>query len=101
MSRALSPPWSIGRMRWPPPRPSASDGQRSPWDWLPRAAAAAPAKVAAPAAAVHTCEATIQITGGLGMTWDHTAHRLYKRAMSLQSYLAGERRLYQDIADEI
>ncbi|HXO52927.1 MAG TPA: acyl-CoA dehydrogenase family protein, partial [Mycobacterium sp.] len=66
-----------------------------------RAAACAAAKVAATAAAVHTCEATIQITGGLGMTWDHTAHRLYKRAMSLQSYLAGERRLYQDIADEI
>jgi alkylation response protein AidB-like acyl-CoA dehydrogenase len=66
-----------------------------------RAAACAAAKVAATAAAVHTCEAAIQITGGLGMTWDHTAHRLYKRATSLQSYLAGERRLYQDIADAI
>ena len=65
------------------------------------AAACAAAKVAATATAVHTCEATIQITGGLGMTWDHTAHRLYKRAMALQSYLAGERRLYQDIADAI
>jgi alkylation response protein AidB-like acyl-CoA dehydrogenase len=66
-----------------------------------RATACAAAKVAATAAAVHTCEVTIQITGGLGMTWDHTAHRLYKRAMALQSYLAGERRLYQDIADAL
>ena len=66
-----------------------------------RATACAAAKVAATAAAVHTCEGTIQITGGLGMTWDHTAHRLYKRAMALQSYLAGERRLYQDIADAV
>ncbi|MCW2557080.1 MAG: hypothetical protein JWP55_1044 [Mycobacterium sp.] len=66
-----------------------------------RATACAAAKVAATAAAVHACEATIQITGGLGMTWDHVAHRLYKRAMSLQSYMAGERRLYQDIADAI
>jgi alkylation response protein AidB-like acyl-CoA dehydrogenase len=66
-----------------------------------RATACAAAKVAATAAAVHACEATIQITGGLGMTWDHIAHRLYKRAMSLQSYMAGERRLYQDIADAV
>jgi alkylation response protein AidB-like acyl-CoA dehydrogenase len=65
------------------------------------AVACTAAKVAATAAAVHTCEATIQITGGLGMTWDHIAHRLYKRAMSLQSYVAGERRLYQDIADAV
>lgn len=68
-----------------------------PW----RAAAAAAAKARATAAAVRACEAAIQIAGGLGMTWEHPLHRLYKRAQWLDGYLAGERRLYRTVADAL
>ena len=37
-------------------------------------------------AAVSTCERAIQAHGGIGFTWEHILHRLYKRAQWIQSY---------------
>jgi alkylation response protein AidB-like acyl-CoA dehydrogenase len=48
-------------------------------------ACAAAAALATPAA-VQACEATIQVLGGIGMTWEHVAHRFYKRAQWLQAF---------------
>ncbi len=42
--------------------------------------AAAAAKSYASEAAVLACEASIQIHGGIGFTWEHVLHRYYKRA---------------------
>ena len=51
----------------------------------PQACAAA-AAFAAPAA-VQACEATIQVLGGIGMTWEHPIHRFYKRAQWLTAFV--------------
>ena len=50
----------------------------------PRAAAAA--KACATEAAVTSCERAIQVLGGIGFTWEHPAHRFYKRALWLQAF---------------
>jgi alkylation response protein AidB-like acyl-CoA dehydrogenase len=47
------------------------------------------AKAAAGDAAVFACEAAIQILGGIGMTWEHVAHRYYKRALASRAYAGG------------
>jgi alkylation response protein AidB-like acyl-CoA dehydrogenase len=47
------------------------------------------AKAAAGDAAVFACEAAIQILGGIGMTWEHPAHRYYKRALASRTYAGG------------
>jgi alkylation response protein AidB-like acyl-CoA dehydrogenase len=53
----------------------------------PQAPLAAPAaKAAAAAAAVQAAESAIQVHGGLGMTWEHPLHRLYKRARALAAF---------------
>jgi len=44
------------------------------------------AKASAGQAAVFACEAAIQILGGIGMTWEHPAHRYYKRALANRTY---------------
>ncbi len=44
------------------------------------------AKAAAGEAAVFACEAAIQVLGGIGMTWEHLAHRYYKRALASRTY---------------
>jgi alkylation response protein AidB-like acyl-CoA dehydrogenase len=48
--------------------------------------ACAAAKAAASDAAVQACETLIQVLGGMGMTWEHPAHRLYKRALADRWY---------------
>jgi alkylation response protein AidB-like acyl-CoA dehydrogenase len=48
-------------------------------------ACAAAAAFAAPAA-VQACESAIQVLGGIGMTWEHTIHRFYKRAQWLAAF---------------
>ena len=48
--------------------------------------ACAAAKAAAGDAAVRACEMLIQVLGGMGMTWEHPAHRLYKRALANRAY---------------
>jgi alkylation response protein AidB-like acyl-CoA dehydrogenase len=48
--------------------------------------AVAAAKSAAAEAAVTACEHVIQVLGGVGMTWEHILHRLYKRAQWLEAF---------------
>ena len=48
--------------------------------------ACAQAKAASGDAAVQACETVIQVLGGMGMTWEHIAHRLYKRALANRAY---------------
>jgi alkylation response protein AidB-like acyl-CoA dehydrogenase len=50
------------------------------------ALASATAKAAAAEAAVEACERSIQIHGGIGFTWEHVLHRLYKRAQWIESF---------------
>jgi len=44
------------------------------------------AKSSAAEAAVLACERAIQVCGGIGMTWEHVLHRLYKRALWLEAF---------------
>ena len=37
-------------------------------------------------AAVRACERAIQIHGGIGFTWEHVLHRLYKRALWIRAW---------------
>jgi alkylation response protein AidB-like acyl-CoA dehydrogenase len=48
--------------------------------------ACAAAKAAATETAVLAAEAAIQVLGGIGMTWEHVAHRYYKRALANRTY---------------
>jgi alkylation response protein AidB-like acyl-CoA dehydrogenase len=48
--------------------------------------AVATAAVATGHAAVHGCENAIQSMGGIGFSWDHPLHRLYKRAQWIGSF---------------
>ena len=53
----------------------------------PEAEVAAAAAVGrAGEAAVHACERSIQVHGGIGFTWEHVLHRYYKRALWIQAY---------------
>jgi len=65
------------------------------------AAACAAAKSAAAEAAVLSCEHAIQVSGGLGMTWEHVLHRLYKRALWLEAFGGSGRELRARIADRL
>ncbi len=48
--------------------------------------AVAAAKASAADAAITACERAIQVHGGIGFTWEHILHRLYKRARWLSSF---------------
>ena len=61
--------------------------------------AAAAAKASASEAAVAVCETSIQAHGGIGFTWEHVLHRLYKRALWIESFLASSNRLRAEVAD--
>ena len=50
------------------------------------AAACAAAKAAAAEAAVQAGECAIQVSGGLGFTWESPLHRLYKRAEWIEAF---------------
>ena len=60
--------------------------------------AAAAAKAYAAEAAVVVCETSIQVHGGIGFTWEHVLHRLYKRALWNESFLASGTQLRAEIA---
>ncbi|HXG76202.1 MAG TPA: acyl-CoA dehydrogenase family protein [Gaiellaceae bacterium] len=60
--------------------------------------AAAAAKASAAEAAVQVCETSIQVHGGIGFTWEHVLHRLYKRALWIEAFLASGTRLRADVA---
>ena len=65
----------------------------------PQAAiAAAAAKSYAGESAVEVCETAIQSLGGIGFTWEHRLHRLYKRALWIESFGASGTRLREQIA---
>ncbi len=65
----------------------------------PRAAAAAKSEAAE--AAVAACERAIQAHGGIGFTWEHVLHRLYKRALGIQSWEASSAQLRAEVADHL
>lgn len=69
----------------------AEDRERAPL-------AAAAAKSCASDAAVSVCETAIQVLGGVGFTWEHVAHRLYKRALWIQGFAASGTRLRAEVA---
>jgi alkylation response protein AidB-like acyl-CoA dehydrogenase len=60
--------------------------------------AAASAKSFAGEAAVSVCEAAIQAHGGIGFTWEHVLHRLYKRALWIESFAPSGTRLRAEVA---
>jgi alkylation response protein AidB-like acyl-CoA dehydrogenase len=65
------------------------------------AVAAAAAKASAGETAVFVCETAIQVHGGIGFTWEHELHRLYKRALGIESFVASGTRLRAEIAGEL
>jgi alkylation response protein AidB-like acyl-CoA dehydrogenase len=65
------------------------------------AVAAASAKSAASEAAVAACERAIQAHGGIGFTWEHELHRLYKRALGIRSWEASPAQLRAEVAGHL
>jgi alkylation response protein AidB-like acyl-CoA dehydrogenase len=63
--------------------------------------AAAAAKADAADAAVVACERAIQAHGGIGFTWEHVLHRLYKRALWIQSWEASPAHLRAEVASHL
>lgn len=63
--------------------------------------AAAAAKAEAADAAVLACERAIQVHGGVGFTWEHVLHRLYKRALGIQSWEASSAQLRGEVASRL
>ena len=63
--------------------------------------AAAAAKALCAEAAVAACERSIQAHGGIGFTWEHVLHRLYKRALWIQSWEASGPQLRSEVAAAI
>ncbi len=63
--------------------------------------AAAAAKSHAAASAVAVCETAIQVLGGIGFTWEHELHRLYKRALGIESFGTSATRLRAEVAAEL
>ncbi len=60
--------------------------------------AASSAKALCADAAVAACERSIQAHGGIGFTWEHVLHRLYKRALWIQSWEASTAQLRSEVA---
>jgi alkylation response protein AidB-like acyl-CoA dehydrogenase len=60
--------------------------------------AAASAKAYTAEAAVVVCETAIQVLGGIGFTWEHVLHRLYKRALWIESFATSGTRLRAEVA---
>jgi len=60
--------------------------------------AAAAAKSHCAEAAVAACERSIQVHGGIGFTWEHVLHRLYKRALGIQAWEAAGAQLRSEVA---
>jgi len=65
------------------------------------ALAAAAAKSAASETAVRVCETAIQVHGGIGFTWEHPLHRLYKRGLWIESFLASGAQLRAEVAGAV
>jgi alkylation response protein AidB-like acyl-CoA dehydrogenase len=63
--------------------------------------ACAAANAQATEAAVHACETSIQVHGGIGFTFEHPLHRYYKRALELEGALGYGRELRAEIAKSL
>jgi alkylation response protein AidB-like acyl-CoA dehydrogenase len=63
--------------------------------------AAAAAKSHCAEAAVAACERSIQVHGGIGFTWEHVVHRLYKRALGIQACEAAGPQLRSEVAGHL
>jgi len=63
--------------------------------------ASAAAKASAAEAAVQVCETAIQVHGGIGFTWEHVLHRLYKRALWIESFAASSSTLRAEVAESL
>ena len=63
--------------------------------------AAAAAKSQCAEAGVAACERAIQAHGGIGFTWEHLLHRLYKRTLWIQSWDASGSDLRAEIASTL
>ena len=63
--------------------------------------AAAAAKAQAAEAAVAACERSIQVHGGIGFTWEHVLHRLYKRAQGIQTLESSPAQLRAEVASAL
>jgi len=61
--------------------------------------AAAAAKAFATEAAVAACERSIQVHGGIGFTWEHPLHRLYRRALWLRGFGGSPPELRAEVAE--
>ena len=59
---------------------------------------AAAAKSQAAEAAVAACERSIQAHGGIGFTWEHVLHRLYKRSLWIESWEGSGAQLRAEVA---
>jgi alkylation response protein AidB-like acyl-CoA dehydrogenase len=62
------------------------------------AVAVAAAKSFAGEAAAAICETAIQVHGGIGFTWEHVLHRLYKRTLWIESFGASGSQLRAEVA---
>jgi alkylation response protein AidB-like acyl-CoA dehydrogenase len=60
--------------------------------------AAAAAKSQCADTGVAACERAIQAHGGIGFTWEHLLHRLYKRTLWIQSWDASSAQLRSEVA---
>ena len=60
--------------------------------------ATAAAKSRCAETAVAACERAIQACGGVGFTWEHPLHRLYKRALWIEAWEASGAELRADVA---
>jgi len=65
------------------------------------AIAAAAAKAFATEAAVAACERSIQVLAGIGFTWEHPLHRLYKRALWLEGLGTRPSELRAEVAEAL
>jgi alkylation response protein AidB-like acyl-CoA dehydrogenase len=63
--------------------------------------AVAAAKSSAGEAAVFACERAIQVHGGIGFTWEHVLHRLYKRAQWIDSFEGPGARHREEVAEHL
>lgn len=65
------------------------------------APAALSAKAYATEVATKACERSIQVHGGIGFTWEHPLHRLYKRAQWLQGFQGFPREQRRELSEHV
>ena len=61
---------------------------------------AAAAKAWSSSAAVRVCETSIQVHGGIGITWEHIAHRRLRTALQFSRALGGATDMHAVLADQ-